>query len=139
MFCMILSGFPLIFWFFCSVSDGKSCFTFRKSISTSKLHAKHPFTGQNTQQIARGLFFVKSVPYLVIVKLVGKNLSIIVSNVYAPNNHNEEYFDHLKEIMLDIHIVHPTLPVIMLGDGDSINFLQWFYSNYSGFYPLYLS
>ena len=54
---------------------------------------------------------------LVIVKLVGKNLSVIVSNVYAPNDHNnEEYFDHLKDIMLDIQIVHPTLPVIMLGD-----------------------
>ena len=37
-------------------------------------------------------------------------------NVYAPNDHNEEYFDHLKDIMLDIQIGHPTLPVIMLGD-----------------------
>ena len=53
---------------------------------------------------------------LVIAKLVGKNLSVIVSNVYAPNDHNEEYFDHLKDIMLDIQIVHPTIPVIMLGD-----------------------
>ena len=50
------------------------------------------------------------------MKLVGKNLSVIVSNVYAPNDLNEEYFDHLKDIMLDIQIVHPTLPVIMLGD-----------------------
>ena len=65
---------------------------------------------------------------LVIVKLVGKNLSVIVSNVYAPNDHNEEYFDHLKDIMLDIQIVHPTIPVITLGDfnivledRDSIN------------------
>ena len=32
---MILSGFPLIFCLFCSVSDGKSCFSIRKSISTS--------------------------------------------------------------------------------------------------------
>ena len=62
------------------------------------------------------------------MKLVGKNLSVIVSNVYAPNDHNEEYFNHLKDIMLDIQIVHPTLPVIMLGDfnivledRDSIN------------------
>ena len=39
-----------------------------------------------------------------------------MSNVYAPNDHNEEYFNHLKDIMLDIQIVHPTLPVIMLGD-----------------------
>ena len=45
-----------------------------------------------------------------VVKLVGKNLSVIVSNVYAPNDHNEEYFDHLKDIMLDIQIVHPTIP-----------------------------
>ena len=36
---------------------------------------------------------------LVIVKLVGKNLSVIVSNVYAPNDHNEEYFNHLKDII----------------------------------------
>ena len=65
------------------------------------------------------------------MKLVGKNLSIIVSNVYAPNDHNEEYFNHLKDIMLDIQIVHPTLPVIrlgefniVLGDRDSINGMQ---------------
>ena len=51
-----------------------------------------------------------------------------MSNVYAPNDHNEEYFNHLKDIMLDIQIVHPTLPEIMLGDlnivledRDSIN------------------
>ena len=37
---------------------------------------------------------------------------VIVSNVYAPNDHNEEYFDDLKDIMLDIQIVHPTLPVL---------------------------
>ena len=53
---------------------------------------------------------------MVKLKLVGKNLSVLVSNVYAPNDHNEEYFDHLKDIMLDIQIVHPTLPVLMLGD-----------------------
>ena len=29
---------------------------------------------------------------LVTAKLVGKNLSVIVSNVYAPNDHIEEYF-----------------------------------------------
>ena len=39
-------------------------------------------------------------------------------NVHAPNDHNEEYFDHLKDIMLDSQIVHPTLLVIMLGDED---------------------
>ena len=62
------------------------------------------------------MYFRRDIGDLVIVKLVGKNLSFIVSNVYAPNDHNEEYFDHLKDIMLDIQIVHPTLPVIMLGD-----------------------
>ena len=51
MFYMILSGFPLIFCLFCSVSDGKSCFSVRKSILTNKRHAEHPFAGQNTQQI----------------------------------------------------------------------------------------
>ena len=35
---------------FCSVSDGKSCFSIRKSISTSKRHGEHPFASQNTQQ-----------------------------------------------------------------------------------------
>ena len=38
-----------IFCLFCSVSDGKSCFIVRKSISTSKRCAEHPFAGQNTQ------------------------------------------------------------------------------------------
>ena len=48
--CMILCGFPLIFCLFCSVSDGKSCFSIRKSILTSKRRAEHPFAGRNTQQ-----------------------------------------------------------------------------------------
>ena len=46
---MILSGFPLIFVFFCSNSDGKSCLSIRKSISTSERHVEHLFAGQNTQ------------------------------------------------------------------------------------------
>ena len=50
-FCMILSGFPLIFYLLSSVSDGKSCFSIRKSILTSARHAEHLFAGQNTQQI----------------------------------------------------------------------------------------
>ena len=50
-FCMILSGFLLFFCLFCSVSDGKSFFSVRKSISTSEWHAEHPFTGRNTQQM----------------------------------------------------------------------------------------
>ena len=49
MFCMILSSFPLIFCLFCSVSDGKGCFSIRKSISTSKRCVEHPFAGWNTQ------------------------------------------------------------------------------------------
>ena len=36
---------------FCSVRDGKSCVSIRKSTLTSKRHAEHPFTGQNTQHI----------------------------------------------------------------------------------------
>ena len=48
-FCMILSGFLLFFCLFCSVSDGKSCFSVRKFISTSEQCAEHPFAGQNTQ------------------------------------------------------------------------------------------
>ena len=35
----------------CSVSDGKSCFSVRKSILTSKRRAEHPFAGQNTQHM----------------------------------------------------------------------------------------
>ena len=46
-----------------------------------------------------------------IVKLVGKNMSLTVSNVYASHDHNEDYFDNLVDIMLDIQIVHPTLPI----------------------------
>ena len=38
------------FFLFCSVSDGKSCFSVRKSISTSERRAEHPFANQNTQQ-----------------------------------------------------------------------------------------
>ena len=49
MFCMILCGFPLIFCLFCSVSEGKSCFSIRKPISTSVQCAEHPFAGRNTQ------------------------------------------------------------------------------------------
>ena len=49
--CMILCGIPLIFCLFCSASDGKSCFSIRKSILTREWCAEHPFAGQNTQQI----------------------------------------------------------------------------------------
>ena len=51
MFWMILSGFPLIFCLFCSVSDGKSCFRVRKSTLTSERHTEHPFAGRNKQQV----------------------------------------------------------------------------------------
>ena len=37
------------FFLFCSISDGKCCFSVRKSILTSERHAEHPFAGQNTQ------------------------------------------------------------------------------------------
>ena len=39
------------FCLFCSVSDGKSCFCVRKSISTSQRRAEHPFAGRNTQHL----------------------------------------------------------------------------------------
>ena len=35
---------------FCWVSDGKSCFSARKSILTSKWHTENLFAGQNIQQ-----------------------------------------------------------------------------------------
>ena len=50
MFCMIWSGFPLIFCLFCSVSDRQNCFSIRKSILTSERCAEQLFAGQNTQQ-----------------------------------------------------------------------------------------
>ena len=34
---------------FCYITDGKSCFSIRKSISTSERRAVHPFAGGNTQ------------------------------------------------------------------------------------------
>ena len=58
MFCIILSGFPLISCLFCFVSDGKSCFSVRKSILTSKRHAEHLFAGRNTQQQWSFLLFI---------------------------------------------------------------------------------
>ena len=49
---------PFYDMFFCyflhfppfSVYDGKTCFSAKKIILTSKRHAKHPFAGRNTQQ-----------------------------------------------------------------------------------------
>ena len=52
----ILSGFPLNFCLFCSLSDGKSCFSIRKSILTNKQGAEHPFAGHNTQHLRLELF-----------------------------------------------------------------------------------
>ena len=34
-----------------TVSDGKSCFSVKKLISTSEQRAEHPFAGRNTQHI----------------------------------------------------------------------------------------
>ena len=39
-----------LFSLFCSVSDGKSFFSVKKIISTSKWHVEHPYAGGNTQQ-----------------------------------------------------------------------------------------
>ena len=46
---MFLCSFP--FFSFCSVSDGKSCFSFKKLILTSAQTVENPFAGQNTQQM----------------------------------------------------------------------------------------
>ena len=50
----VLHDFERLSFNFClfhSVSDGKSCFSIRKSISTSEWRAEHPFAGRNTQQL----------------------------------------------------------------------------------------
>ena len=47
------------------------------------------------------------------MELVSKNISVVISNVYATNDHNFAYFDYLKDIMLDIQVVHPTLPIML--------------------------
>ena len=51
-----------------------------------------------------------------------------VANVYAPNNHNANYFNQLKDLILDTQNDHPTHSVIIIGDfnitleaRDSIN------------------
>ena len=64
---MILSSFPLIFCLFCSVIDGKSCYSIRKSISTSERRAEHPFAGRNTQQLQQlaKMFFSFFMSYLI--------------------------------------------------------------------------
>ena len=36
--------------------------------------------------------------------------------MYNSDDHNEEYFDNLKDIIIDIQVVHPILPIIILGD-----------------------
>ena len=36
--------------------------------------------------------------------------------MYAPNDHNETYFDNLKDIILDIQAGYPTYPIILIGD-----------------------
>ena len=46
----LFANFKVIKCLFCSVSDGKSGFSVRKSISTSEQCAEHPFAGLNTQQ-----------------------------------------------------------------------------------------
>ena len=39
---------------------------------------------------------------LVIRRLKNDNLSLILANVYAPTDHNENYFNQLKDIILRI-------------------------------------
>ena len=38
---------------------------------------------------------------LVISKLKNDNPSLIIANVYAPNDHNENYFNQLKHLVLE--------------------------------------
>ena len=40
----------------------------------------------------------------------------IIGNVYAPTDHNENYFNQLKDIILDIQTGNPTYSVIILVD-----------------------
>ena len=58
MFHMILSSFHLISCLFCSISDGKSCFSVRESIWTREWHAENPFAGRNTQHLSQKTNFV---------------------------------------------------------------------------------
>ena len=53
---------------------------------------------------------------MVISRLKNDNLSFIIANVYAPSDHNENYFNEFKDIILDIKNANPTCSVIILGD-----------------------
>ena len=53
---------------------------------------------------------------LIISRLKNNNLSLIIANVYAPNDHNVNYFNQLKDLVLDIQTDHPTYSVIIMGD-----------------------
>ena len=48
---MLKQLFALFFSLISSVSDRKSCFSVKKSISTSEQCAEHPYAGQNTQHM----------------------------------------------------------------------------------------
>ena len=48
--------------------DGKSCYSVKKLISTSKRRAEHPFASQNTQYILF-VYFVKVFDYVNVLKV----------------------------------------------------------------------
>ena len=45
---------------------------------------------------------------LVKSRLKNDNLSLILRNVYVPNDHNETYFDHLNDIIQVIKVGNPS-------------------------------
>ena len=53
---VIKGGLPAFRCLFCSVCDGKSCLSIRKSISSRERRVEHLFAGQNTQHLT-GLLF----------------------------------------------------------------------------------
>ena len=53
---------------------------------------------------------------LVIIRFKNETIALIVANVYAPNDHNSNYFNHLKDLMLDTMNDYRTYSVIIMGD-----------------------
>ena len=50
---------------------------------------------------------------LIIGRLKNDNLSLIIANVYAPNDHNVNYFNQQNDLVLDIQTDNPTYSVII--------------------------
>ena len=49
---------------------------------------------------------------LIISRFKNNNLALIIANVYAPNDHTDNYFNQLKDLMLDIQNENPTYSAI---------------------------